>query len=228
MTTFLTRIATASFAVLWIGTAVTQVQAQQAVPAVIYSQRQIGVNYIVRPLSNGDNYLKITAVDPGSPASLAGLQVGDWISKVGGRRVRSQFSFNKAINSSADRVSFRVWDSNSRQWTWITVVLRSVGPPGNPGGNGQLMGIWQSSGGGTVHFFGGNPNHILAESNVPWVGPSDLVVTPNGDGSYNFTYQQRGGFRDSGFGKLTPRNGNTIDGHLVNQLGIRANFVLTR
>ena len=228
MTTFLTRIATASFAVLWIGTAVTQVQAQQAVPAIMYSQRQVGVNYVVRPLSNGDKYLKITAVDPGSPAVLAGLQVGDWISKVGSRRVRSQLSFNKAVDSSADRASFRVWDSNSRQWSWVTVALRSVDPPGNPGGNGQLTGIWQSSGGGTVHFFGGNPNQILAKSNVPWVGPSDLVVTPNGDGSYNFTYQQRGGLRDSGFGKLTPRNGNTIDGHLVNRLGIRANFVLTR
>ncbi len=197
----------------------------------MYRQPLVGVEYVVRELSDGGNYLKITGVNPGSPARQAGLQVGDWISKVGTRRVRNQLSFDKAIHGAAGRTWFRVYDQNRETWIWVTLEFVSVGPPENPGGNGpnaQLTGIWQSSGGGTVHFRGGNPNQIRAESNVPWVGPSDLVVTPNGNGSYNFTYQQRGGFRDSGHGKLTPRDGNTIDGYLVNGLGIRADFVLTR
>jgi hypothetical protein len=157
--------------------------------------------------------------------------VGDWIAKVGNRRVRNQLSFDNAVAGAADRAWFRVHDQNRDKWIWVTLQLRSVGEPGNPGGNGPnplLTGIWQSSGGGTVHFRGGNPNHIRAESNVPWAGLSDMVVTPNGNGSYNFTYQQRGGFQDSGHGTLTPRDRNTIDGYLVNKLGIRANFVLTR
>ncbi|MCH2201793.1 MAG: PDZ domain-containing protein [Fuerstiella sp.] len=231
MTTFLTRIATTSFTVLLTVTAVTQVPAQQRVPAIMYRQPQVGVEYVVRELSDGGSYLKVTGVNPESPARQAGLQVGDWISKVGTRRVRSQRSFDNAVNGATGRTWFRVYDQNRQKWIWITLEFGSVGPPENPGGNGpnaELTGIWQSSGGGTVHFHGGNPNQIHAESNVPWVGPSDLVVTPNGNGSYNFTYQQRGSFQDSGHGKLTPRDGNTIDGYLVNRLGIRAEFVLTR
>jgi len=228
MTTHLPRIVTATFAVVLLGTAVTQVRAQQGVPAIMYSQPQVGVKYVVRELSDGDKYLKIQGVNPGSPANRAGLQVGDWISKVQGTRVTSQARFDAAVNAAPDQARFRVWDRNSRGWTSVNLVLRSVGQPENPGENDPLTGIWQSSGGGTVHFRGGNPNQIRAESNVPWVGLSDLVVTPNGNGTYNFTYQQRGGFRDSGYGKLTPLGGNTIDGYLVNGLGIRADFVLTR
>ena len=228
MTTQLPRSVTATFAALLICTAVTQVQAQQGVPAIMYGQPQVGVKYVIRELSDGDKYIKIQGVNPGSPANRAGLQVGDWISKVGIRRVRSKLSFDKAVDGSAGQNQFRVWDSNSRQWTWVTLVFQGVGDPNNPGPNQPLNGIWQSSGGGTVHFRGGNQGQIRAESNVPWVGLSDLNVTPNGNGTYNFTYQQRGGFRDSGYGKLTPRGGNTIDGYLVNGLGIRADFVLTR
>ena len=228
MTTFLTRIVTASIAVLMLGTAVTQVRAQQGVPAIMYRQPQVGVEYVVRELSDGNKYLKIQGVNPRSPAARAGLQVGDWISKVQATRVTSQARFDAAVNAAPDQARFRVWDRNNRGWTSVNLELRSVGQPENPDGNDPLTGIWQSNGGGTVHFRGGNPNQIRAESNVPWVGRSDLVVTPNGNGTYNFTYQQRGGFRDSGYGKLTPRNGNTIDGYLVNGLGIRADFVLTR
>ncbi|MCH2180517.1 MAG: PDZ domain-containing protein [Mariniblastus sp.] len=239
MNIHLSRIATSALTTLLIGAAVSQVPAQQAVPAILFNQQQVGVDYIVRPLSNGQNYIKITGVNPGTPAARAGLQVGDWISKVGNRRVKSQLSFDKAVYGLNGQVKFYVWDSNSRNWTWVRVDFGSATPPPNPDGGGggggggggdatQLTGIWQSSGGGTVHFRAGTPDLIRAESNVPWVGASDLSITPNNNGSYNFTYQQRGGFRDSGYGKLTPLNANTINGYLVNGLGIRVDFVLTR
>ena len=116
---------------------------------------------------------------------------------------------------------------------WKTLQITGLGNPVGPGGgpalppaSPKLDGIWISSGGGTIHFRGNNP--ITAESNVPFFGRSDLRITPNGDGTYNFTYQQRGGFRDSGYGKLTPRNGNTIDAYLINGMGIKVDFVLTR
>ena len=231
MNTQLTRIATMVLANLLIGAAVTPTEAQQAVPAILFNQNNLGIDYVVRPLSNGENYIKITGIHAGSPAAQAGLQAGDWISKVGIRRVRDRVSFNQAVFDASGRVQFRVWDSNSRRWMWVSVNLGAIGPDPGAGGGGappQLTGIWQSSGGGTVHFRGGTPNLIHAESNVPWVGASDLNITPNNDGSYNFTYQQRGGFRDSGHGKLTPLNANTINGYLVNGLGIRVDFVLTR
>jgi hypothetical protein len=229
MTTFLTRIATTSLAIVLLCSAVQSLQAEPEPRS--WRQSKVGIWYNVKPLSNGENYLKIASVIPGSPADQAGLKPGDWISKVGSRRVKSKHSFDKAVEGEAGRIWFRVHDQDRDQWIWVGLEFGSVGPPGNPGGNPPnqpLTGIWHSSGGGTVHFRGGNPNQIRAESNVPWVGPSDLVVTPNGNGTYNFTYQQRGGFRDSGYGKLTPRGGNTIDGYLVNGLGIRADFVLTR
>ncbi len=257
MTTFLTRIATAVFSAMLICTAVTQVQAQ-IVQKILHTQPQVGVKYTIRENPGTGNgawkYLNIQRVIPGTPAERAGLQSGDWIYRVQNSVVDSRARFDAAVNAAPDRASFQVKDKNNGQWTTIDLELRSIGQPeppngggnggggnggggnggggngggGNGGQNQLLTGIWHSSGGGTVHFRGGNPNQIRAESNVPWVGQSDLVVTPNGNGTYNFTYQQRGGFRDSGYGKLTPRGGNTIDGYLVNGLGIRADFVLSR
>ena len=235
MTTYLPRIVTAAFAALLICTAVTQVQAQ-IVPKILYRQPQVGVEYIIKELSDGGKYLKIQGVNPGSPAKRAGLQVGDWISKVENTRVNSQARFDAAVNAAPDRARFRVWDRNSRGWTSLNLELRSVGEPEDPNGNGngnngqnqRLISIWQSSLGGTVRFSSGNQQQIIGEANAPFAGRSDMFVTPNGDGSYNYTYQQRGGFRDSGFGKLTPRGWNTIDAYLVNGLGIRVDFTLTR
>ncbi|MEE2827313.1 MAG: PDZ domain-containing protein [Planctomycetota bacterium] len=226
MNTHLTRIATMVLANLLIGAAVTPIEAQQAVPAILFNQDSLGIDYVVRPLSNGENYIKITGIHAGSPAARAGLQAGDWISKIGNLRVRDRRSLDRGVFGAMGRIRLRTWDSNSRRWMWVSVNLGAIGP--DPGAGPQLTGIWQSSGGGTVHFRGSTPNLIHAESNVPWVGASDMSITPNLDGSYNFTYQQRGGFRDSGHGKLTPLNANTINGYLVNGLGIRADFVLTR
>ena len=235
MTTQLPRIVTTTFAALLICTAVAQVQAE-IVPKILYRQPQVGVKYIIKELSDGRKYLKIQGVNPGSPAQRAGLQVGDWISKVENTRVNSQARFDAAVNAAPDRARFRVWDRNSRGWTSLNLELRSVGEPEDPNGNGngnngqnqRRISIWQSSLGGTVRFSSGNQQQIIGEANAPFAGRSDMFVTPNGDGSYNYTYQQRGGFRDSGFGKLTPRGWNTIDAYLVNRLGIRVDFTLTR
>ena len=236
MATHVPRIVTATFAALLISTAAAQVQAEM-VPKILYRQSQVGVQYIVKELSDGATYLKIQGINPGSPAKRSGLQVGDWISKVGYTRVSSRARFDAAVNAAPDRTTLRVWDKNSRRWTSIKIVLRSVGPPpienGNGNGNGNngqnqgLMTTWQSSLGGTIRF-SSNQRQIIGEANAPFAGRSDMILTPNGDGSYHYTYQQRGGFRDSGSGKLTPRNWNTIDAYLVNRLGIRVDFTLTR
>ena len=235
MTTQLPRTVTATFAALLICTAVAQVQAEM-VPKILYRQHQVGVKYIIKELSDGGKYLKIQGVNLGSPANRAGLQVGDWISKVENTRVNSQARFDAAVNAAPDRARFRVWDRNSRGWTSINLELRSIGEPQAPEGNGngnngenqRLMTIWQSSLGGTIRFSSGNQQQIIGVANAPIAGRSDMFLTPNGDGSYNYRYQQRGGFRDSGFGKLTPRGWNTIDAYLVNRLGIRVDFTLTR
>jgi len=233
MTTFLTRIATTSLVIVLLCSAVESLQAQPVSPS--WKQSKVGIWYNVKPLASGEKYLKIASVIAGSPADQAGLKRGDWISQVGSERVRSNTDFDKVVNRSEGRTWFRAYVQDRSRWIWRDLEFGTVGPPVDPGGNPPvpppvptLTGIWQSSGGGTVHFRGGTPDLIQAESNVPWVGASDLNITPNNDGSYNFTYQQRGGFRDSGHGKLTPLNANTINGYLVNGLGIRVDFVLTR
>ena len=62
MNTQLTRIATMVLANLLIGAAVTPTEAQQAVPAILFNQNNLGIDYVVRPLSNGENYIKITGI----------------------------------------------------------------------------------------------------------------------------------------------------------------------
>jgi len=184
-------------------------------------------------------YVHITAVEPGSPAADAGLRRGQGINAIRYRgqvtQVNSTRGFDRAIaaHPKADRIDLRVLDPRTGRMKWKTLQIVGLGNPAGPGGgpalppaSPKLDGIWISSGGGTIHFRGNNP--ITAESNVPFFGRSDLRITPNGDGTYNFTYQQRGGLRDSGYGKLTPRNGNTIDAYLVNAMGIKVDFVLTR
>lgn len=233
MTTHLPRIVATTFAGLLIAANVVQVQAEM-VPKILYRQSQVGVQYIIKELSDGGTYLKIQGVNPQSPAKRSGLQAGDWISKVGNTRVSSRARFDAAVNAAPDRTTFRVWDKNSQRWTTVQIVLRSVGQPepphenGNNGPNQELLRTWYSSLGGTIRFRSGNRQQLLGEANAPIAGRSDMVLTPNNDGSYSYTYQQRGGFRDSGFGKLTPRDRNTIDAYLVNRLGIRVDFTLTR
>ena len=55
-----------------------------------------------------------------------------------------------------------------------------------------------------------------------------MTCIRNPDGTFRFTYQQVDGLQDSGRGSLRVTGPNRIEGHLVNQLGIKANFVLTR
>mgnify|MGYP001139107176 CR=1 FL=1 len=234
MSTNLPRIVTATFTGLLIAACAAQVHAE-VVPKILYRQSLVGVQYIIKELSDGDTYLKIQRVNPASPAKRSGLQAGDWISKVGSTRVNSRARFDAAILAAPNRTTLRVWDQNSRQWTSIDIVLRSVGEPEPPeqngnGNNGQnpiLMTTWRSSLGGTIRFTR-NQQRITGQAHAPLAGWSDLFVTPNGDGSYHYTYQQRNGLRDSGHGKLTPRNWNTIDAYLINSLGIRVEFTLTR
>ena len=201
------------------------------IPKILHRQSKVGVRYIVKPLSNGETYLRIQGVDPGSPAKRSGLQSGDWISRVGNVRVKSRASFDAAIASAQDRTSFRVWDQNSRRWTSIDIVLSSAGQPAPPNPNDyqnpDLIETWQSSLGGTIRFRH-HRGQMRGEAHTLLAGTSDLLLIANRDGSYNFTYQQRGGFRDSGHGRITPRDWRTMDAYLVNRLGIRVEFTLTR
>ena len=203
----------------------------EVIPKILHRQSKVGVRYIVKPLSDGEMYLKIQGVDPGSPAKRSGLQSGDWISRVGNVRVKSRDSFDEAIASAQDRTSFRVWDQNSRRWTSIDIVLSSAGQPAPPNPNADqnldLIETWQSSLGGTIRFRH-HRGQMRGEAHTPLAGTSDLFLIANGDGSYNFTYQQRGGFRDSGHGRITPRDCRTMDAYLVNRLGMRVEFTLTR
>lgn len=234
MTRNLTRIVTATFTGLLITACASQAHAE-FVPKILYRQSLVGVQYIIKELSDGDTYLKIQRVNPASPAQRSGLQAGDWISRVGNTRVNSRARFDAAILAAPNRTTLRVWDQNSRQWTSIEIVLRSLGEPEppDPNGNGingpnpHLITTWRSSLGGTIRFTR-NQQQITGQALAPLAGWSDLFVTPNGDGSYHYTYQQRNGLRDSGHGKLTPRTPNTIDGYLINRLGIRVDFTLTR
>ena len=252
MKTLLTQIAFVSCVTFVFGFSVTQVHAQQRQLKILYTQQEVGVRYRIKPVNSGNGngwqYLDITSVIAGSAAERAGLQPGDGIYRVHSNNrsevVDNAARFNAAIAASrgAEQIQLQVLDRNTRSWTWVSLTMQGLGNPNEPApGPGPepdpapgdlpparpvLTGIWMSSGGGTVHFRGSNP--IRGESNVPWVGRSDLQVTPNGDGTYNFLYQQRDGLRDSGHGQLTPRGANTIDGYLINGLGMRFDFVLTR
>jgi hypothetical protein len=237
------------FATIMSGTHVPAAEAAQVqtkiVPKILYRQPQVGVAYTVKELSDGSKYLKIQRVNPGSPAKRAGLQVGDWISKVENTRVNSQARFDAAVNAAPDRARFRVWDKNSRDWTSINLELRSVGQPqpinGN-GNNGQaapppppppvpggpdLTGLWRSSLSGTMRF---TPTQwgFTGNSIVPFVGSSNMNCMKLNNGSYSFTYTNYSGVRDSGQGTLKFVGWNRIQGSVTSSSGIRANFILTR
>ena len=237
------------FATIMSGTHVPAAEAAQVqtkiVPKILYRQPQVGVAYTVKELSDGNKYLKIQRVNPGSPAKRAGLQVGDWISKVENTRVNSQARFDAAVNAAPDRARFRVWDKNSRDWTSINLELRSVGQPqpinGN-GNNGQaapppppppvpggpdLTGLWRSSLSGTMRFKP-TPWGFAGNSIVPFVGSSEMDCRKLNNGSYSFTYTNYSGVRDSGQGTLKFVGWNRIQGSVTSSSGVRANFILTR
>ncbi|MDG2381833.1 MAG: hypothetical protein P8N76_09170 [Pirellulaceae bacterium] len=242
MKTLPTQIAFVSCAAFLMCAPSSKVQADKPVEKLLNTQQEVGVSFSIKRVNPGTasayQYLYVSSVFSGSPAERAGLQRGDGIFRVRTKArttvVDDAAKFDAAIAATPGMklIELQVRDRNTGNWQWVVLRMQGVGVPMGPGpgsappASPKLAGIWMSSGGGTVHFRGSNP--IVAESNVPWVGRSDLEISPNGDGTYNFVYQQRGGLRDSGHGKLTPRDARTIDGYLINGLGMRFDFVLTR
>lgn len=66
------------------------------------------VRLVPVPLDEGPVSCKITAVTPGSPAQAAGLEVGDEIREIGGRRYAQAAEFLKALNDAPDSLDLTI------------------------------------------------------------------------------------------------------------------------
>jgi S1-C subfamily serine protease len=81
---------------------------------------RLGIGATPDPVFGG---LRITAVDPGSPAERIGLEVGDVIVQVNGRPIYVWADLQNALANSRGYLRMRVWDSRTGTYFFRSLNL---------------------------------------------------------------------------------------------------------
>lgn len=75
----------------------------------------------VRPMPRPTLVVEVTAVQPYGPAYRAGLEVGDRITEIDGRRVRSLPELRQLLTDAGDSARLTVWQRRTRKEATVYV-----------------------------------------------------------------------------------------------------------